>query len=219
MIENICRSFSIFIEKEANKEIAKEPLDAVEICNKFMIDVISTCIFGVEAKSFVKSVEPDIRTMGEQLCHRNFSTRFSSLIFTFFPFLKFLFKNRYVPKKVEKYFVDEVSRVIKEREEDKFDVQDILEYLIGKRNNKEITDFDVTAHIVTFFSDGFETTSTTLAYALYEVWKPNYCSFISFSIIYSYSWVKIQEYRKNFVQKSKQKKANISMKRSIKWFI
>jgi cytochrome P450 len=171
VIENVCRSLSIHIEREVSKEVGKESTDAVELCSKFVIEIISCCIFGIESRSFVRSDEAELRTMGEQLCHRNFRTRFSSLIFTFFPILKFLFRNRYVPKKVENYFVEQITRIIKEREEDKCELEDILAYLIGKRNRREITDFDVAAHTVTFFSDGYETMSLTLAYALYELGK------------------------------------------------
>lgn len=183
-----------------------------------MTDIISICVFGIESKSFVKSDNPEIRTMGEQLCHRNFATRFSSLIFTFLPFLKFLFRNRYVPKKVENYFVKEISRIIKEREEEKIDVQDFLEYVIGKRNRNEITDFDVAAHTVTFFSDGLETTSTTLAYALYEV-KITLLKIFLNDINFHSSWAKILQCKINYELKLNRKRANFTTKKLIKWFI
>lgn len=64
-----------------------------------------------------------------------------------------------------------VKKDIEDREEDNFDIEDYLEFLISKKKRNEIADLDIASHGITFFIDGLQTTSLTLAYALYEVIK------------------------------------------------
>ncbi len=59
-------------------------------------------------------------------------------------------------------------QAIELREKTKINRDDYLAFLIGLKNKREISELDMAAHGVTFFIDGFETSSVALAHVLYE---------------------------------------------------
>ncbi|KAL1396483.1 hypothetical protein pipiens_001043 [Culex pipiens pipiens] len=74
-----------------------------------------------------------------------------------------------IPKSVEKFFTNLMSEALKHREQKGIKRVDYLEHLISLRNKKNISELDMAAHGVTFFIDGFETSSIAMAFVLYEV--------------------------------------------------
>lgn len=62
-----------------------------------------------------------------------------------------------------------MSQAIELRERTKITRDDYLAYLINLKNKKGLSELDMAAHGVTFFIDGFETSSNAISHALYEV--------------------------------------------------
>ena len=60
-------------------------------------------------------------------------------------------------------------QAIELREKSEIKRDDYLAYLIALKNKKEISELDMAAHGVTFFIDGFETSSVAISHAFYEV--------------------------------------------------
>ncbi|KAL9698573.1 hypothetical protein quinque_002014 [Culex quinquefasciatus] len=82
-----------------------------------------------------------------------------------------LLKIGMVSKSVEKFFTKLMAEAIQYREKNGVQRVDYLEHLISLRNKKEISDLDMAAHGVTFFIDGFETSSVAMSFILYELAK------------------------------------------------
>jgi cytochrome P450 family 6/cytochrome P450 family 28 len=94
------------------------------------------------------------------------------ILISIIPSITKLIKIRFSTEDSEKFFINLMHQAIQLREKTKITRDDYLAYLIGLKNKKEISELDMAAHGVTFFIDGFETSSVAIGHALYEVsWK------------------------------------------------
>lgn len=158
--------FSTYINQQIKK--GDEPLDAREISAKYTTDVVSSCIFNADAQSFTKE-NPEIRAVGKKLMDFTPLLQVQFIVITMFPFVKHIWKLRFVPKSVEVFFTNLMHQAVEIREETKINRDDYLAYLISLRKKKGLSELDMAAHGVSFFIDGFETSSLAIAHALYEV--------------------------------------------------
>ena len=108
---------------------------------------------------------------------------FKRLIALNFPDLARSLALTLTPKDVEKFFTKIVTDTINHREKNGVTRKDFMQLLIDLKNNKlaeedgykhdgkTLTLEEITAQSVLFFLAGFETSSTTMAFALYELSK------------------------------------------------
>lgn len=165
LIQDVSSRMVKYINAESKKH---EPFEARELSAKFTTDVVSNCIFGVDAESFTKE-KPEIREMGRRLLAPSSSVFFKIFIVSSFPFLKKFIKIQFTSNDVQKFFVDLMEQALKYREEKKIQREDFLDYVIQLRNKKHISELEMASHTISFFSDGFETSSIAIAHILYEV--------------------------------------------------
>lgn len=163
VIDGIVQTFKKYIENNNST-----PLEAREICAKYTTDVVSSCIFNADAQSFTKE-NPEIREMGKKLFNFPVSAIIWFTLYTFLPFLTKVHKVKFISKEVEDFFTSLMEQAVEQRNKDKIDRDDYLAHLINLRNKKEMTEIDMAAHGVSFFLDGFETSSLTIAHVLYEI--------------------------------------------------
>lgn len=86
-----------------------------------------------------------------------------------FPWIKNFHKFSFIDKEVNDFFINLMDQAIALREKSGVKREDYLAYLIELKRKKSLSDIDLAAHGVTFFTDGFETSSLAIAYMLYEV--------------------------------------------------
>ncbi|GAB0089203.1 hypothetical protein DMENIID0001_037070 [Sergentomyia squamirostris] len=165
VIEDVCERMKKYILREK-----KDSIEAREMAAKFTTDVVSSCIFGVDAGSFAGEKAP-IREMGRKIM--TFSTR---LLLYFFaiqlvPSLRKHYRISFVQKDVEQFFVNVMKDSIDLRKKSKIDRMDYMHFLLELQQKKNLNELDMVAHAVTFFLDGFETSSVVLSFCLYELAK------------------------------------------------
>lgn len=141
-----------------------------EVCAKLTTDVVSSCIFNADAQSFMKE-KPEIREMGRKLMDLfdNPLLMIHFFIVSVIPSFSKIKKMQFVRKNVQDFFIDLMHQAVEQREKDKIDRDDYLAFLISLRNKKNLSDLDLAAHGITFFVDGFETSSVAICSTLYEV--------------------------------------------------
>lgn len=150
----------------------KDGQDTRELAAKYTTDVVSTCIFAMDAGSFTKE-KPEIREVGRRMMKPDFNIILKLMIFGMFPFLKKLFKAAFIAKDVEVFFTDLMNQALRYRKDNNINRLDYLDYLIQLKEKKGLTELDLAAHTVTFFVDGFETSSIFIAHALFLVSSTN----------------------------------------------
>ncbi|XP_033326762.2 putative cytochrome P450 6a14 [Megalopta genalis] len=151
-----------------------EPIDSRELAAKFTTDVIGSCAFGIEMNS-LSDQESKFRQMGKKI----FATDFLSII-------KFRMKEC-TPRLYDMlgyiYPYDELSEFFTKITVDTMDYRtknnifrpDFMNILMElKKNPQKIPDIELTdtllaAQAFVFFAAGFETSSTTISNALYEL--------------------------------------------------
>lgn len=164
-VESICARMTKHI-----RERAESPIEMKELGDKYTTDVVSSCIFGADAQSFVHE-DAEIRVMGSKLMDSSFMFSVKMSIMTVLPSLAKLFRLSLVSRPREKFFIKLMSEAIRHREASSEKTLDYLDYLSTLKREKQISELDMAANGVTFFLDGNETSSATMSLALYELAK------------------------------------------------
>ncbi|XP_016974099.2 uncharacterized protein LOC108040923 [Drosophila rhopaloa] len=153
-------------------------VEVKELMARFTTDVIGTCAFGIECSS-LKDPEAEFRVMGR----RSFKeVRHGPLVFMFmnsFPNLARRLHFKMSTEPIETFFMRIVKETVAFREQNNIRRNDFMDQLIELKNNKSLksetgesvnlTIEEVAAQAFIFFSGGFETSSTTMGFALYEL--------------------------------------------------
>ena len=167
LIQDVQSRMSNFINKELNKE-TEEPFNAREVSAKFTTDVVSSCIYGADAQSFTKD-DPEIRAMGRKLMDPSGAFIIFMFLSSAIPIIKKVIYFKIISLEVQNFFVNLLEQALKYRKDHNVVREDFLDYLIELKNKKNISDLDMAAHTISFFSDGFETSSLAICHTLYEV--------------------------------------------------
>jgi len=152
LIQDVSARMIKYIAVESKKP---DPFDARELSAKYTTDVVSNCIFGIDAESFTKE-KPEIREMGRKLLAPSTKLFIKMFLTESFPFLKKYFKIQFMSADVKDFFVNLMQQALKYREEKNIQREDFLDYVIQLRNKKSISELEMAAHTISFFTDGFE---------------------------------------------------------------
>lgn len=137
---------------------------------KFTTDVVSSCIYGSDSKSFTDR-DSVIRKMGSSIFETTPKLVVYFILLQVFPFLSKLIKISMISKKIELFFTRLMDDAIKMRIESKSQREDFLHYLLQLKEKRGLQPVDMAAHTLTFFLDGFETSSSVIAQCLYQLAK------------------------------------------------
>lgn len=163
-IANVCDKMTEYVQLKM--AINDNTFDARELASKFTIDNVSSCIYGIDSKAFTNDV-CEIRDIGGEILKptAKFIAYFTAC--AIFPFLKKIWKMPFVTKRVENYFTQLMNDAIDMRKKLGIERNDYLSYLFELKQKKNLSELDMAAHTISFFLDGFETSSSVIAHALY----------------------------------------------------
>ncbi|KAL9708003.1 hypothetical protein quinque_011521 [Culex quinquefasciatus] len=155
-----------------------DPIEIRDFLARFTTDIIGSCAFGLECNSLV-----DPETMFRQMSRKAFittPTQFLKAMFGLtFRDLARKMGLRLFRKDVSEFFMGVVRDTIEYRERNKVNRNDFMDLLIklknaepleeGSDNLGPLTFNEIAAQAFLFFLAGFETSSTTLSYCMYEL--------------------------------------------------
>ncbi|GLV36671.1 Cytochrome P450 6a20 [Carabus blaptoides fortunei] len=157
------------------------PLDIKDFLARFTTDVIGSVAFGLDCNS-LKDPDAEFRRYGKMLFTTSiFKTllRNTSLAF---PGLLKLLKMKFIKPEITNFFMNAVRQTIDYREHNKVIRNDFMDLLIKLKNNESVDDEkqgtnsepgltfnEIAAQAFVFFVAGFETSSSTMAFCLYEL--------------------------------------------------
>ena len=144
MIDDVTKQLSVYIQKQLDKK-NNEPFDARDICAKYTTDVVSSCVFSVDAESFKKE-NPEIQEAGKRLMTPTIKNMLVMAISFFCPALKKFCRLKLTPREIEEFFIKLMDDAVVYREESKIDRDDYLAFLIALKKKKEIATIDMAAH-------------------------------------------------------------------------
>ncbi|KAJ8913649.1 hypothetical protein NQ315_007366 [Exocentrus adspersus] len=173
----------LVLEKYIDNSIDNvQGIDIKEILAKFSTDVIGSCAFGLEFNSFTDENSP-FRYHGRKLFQRN---RLQLIRVTFtnaFPNLARAMHITSTPKDTSDFFRKAVADTITYRQKNNVTRNDFLQLLIelmdkkvgisngfkGSSEGTGLTMDEAAAQCFVFFIAGYETSSTTMAFALFQM--------------------------------------------------
>ncbi|XP_043511448.1 cytochrome P450 9e2-like [Frieseomelitta varia] len=147
-------------------------LELKDAFTKYTNDVIGTCSFGINVNS-MKDPENKFYVYGRESTSfgRAQSLRFFAA--RHFPWLCRLLGIKVFKQKIVDFFTDLVASTIKFRDENGIVRPDMIQLMMETRGKlgpgKELTIDDMTAQAFIFFFGGFESTSTLMCFAAYEI--------------------------------------------------
>ncbi|KAF2894087.1 hypothetical protein ILUMI_12097 [Ignelater luminosus] len=163
-----------------NISMKEEPVDIKNILGCFTTDVIASCAFGIECNSF-----KDTNSEFTKYLKKNFVLTKSQLFTVILSFTAPKF-SRWLgiiitPKDVSNFFRRIIAETVEYREKYNFVRKDFLQLLIDLKNNlpdnsseyqhdgKSLTMDELSAQAFLFLGAGYETSSTTMTFCLYEL--------------------------------------------------
>lgn len=167
LIEDVCKNLTTFIDKE-RRIVGDAGMDARELFAKFTTDVVSNCIFAVDAGS-LKDNDAMIRKMGTELLKPGFRIMFLFMAGELCPWLNKLLRIPLIPKHIEQFFTRIMREAAQHRRSSGVDKADVLQYLLTLQDKKNLNDVELVANAITFYLDGFETSSVSMALILFEI--------------------------------------------------
>lgn len=168
LIEEVLTKFTKYVKDEYEKDNNKI-FDVRNICARFTVDAVSSCIFNADAQSFA-SEKPEIAEMGKKLVEFHGIIQFIQfMLISMFPSIRKFLRIAMVDKEAENFFINLMHQAVKLRETNPIQREDFMSYLLELRQKKSISEIEMAAHGVTFFTDGTETSSLAIAHILYEV--------------------------------------------------
>ncbi|ETN66430.1 cytochrome P450 [Anopheles darlingi] len=167
-----------------------EPLDMKQLCQWFTCDVVGSCAFGIQCGS-LKNGGSELLEIGSRVFRQTPPRMLYNIAVSTFPSLSRALRLPLFPLQFRTYFREMVRSTVEHREQHQIERNDFLNLLMQLKNrgrleptNEEPTDQEpwtseqptdskrltldeVSAQSFVFFFAGFETSSTTLTFALF----------------------------------------------------
>lgn len=150
---------------DANGEL----MEIKDILARFTTDMIGSCAFGVECDS-LKDPDSAFRNAGRDVFAKPRHSRLAFILFTNFTSIANFLRIKAISDHVSEFFMKTVKDNVKYREENNVTRNDFMDILIKlRKETNSLTIDEIAAQAFVFFLAGFETSSTALAYCLYEL--------------------------------------------------
>ncbi|KOC61112.1 Cytochrome P450 9e2 [Habropoda laboriosa] len=147
-------------------------IELKEAFTRYTNDVIGTCAFGIEVNS-MKEPKNKFYVYGREATNFSRSQSLKFFLIRTIPKLSRMLGVKVVRDEIAEFFKDLVGTTIKTRDEQGIVRPDMIQLMMETRGKlgpgKELSIEDMTAQAFIFFFGGFESTSTLMCFAAYEV--------------------------------------------------
>ncbi|XP_055852787.1 cytochrome P450 6a8-like [Episyrphus balteatus] len=153
-----------------DKSVTNDPvIEVKDVLARFTVDVIGTCAFGIDCNS-LKDPNAEFRIAGAKAFAKTRHSKLITGIIFSFPRLARKLGIRFIHEEVHQFYTRVVYETVEYREKNSIKRNDFMNLLIELKNSEEgLTLNEVAAQSFVFFLAGFETSSTTMGFALYEL--------------------------------------------------
>lgn len=169
LVKESAESLANFLSDQENSF-----LDVTDFSRRFTIDIITTTSFGVKVDCFQNKMFDIMERIIGLYDPRNLITMFQARAYFLFPTLVELFNLKLLNGKSTDYLKKLFTSIMEERIVNKTFRNDLIDILLELKQN-DATSLDdenvLIAQAFQFVVAGFETISSSLTYALYEISK------------------------------------------------
>lgn len=169
----------------------KQTIEVRDVFARYSTNVIASVAFGIDVDC-IREPDSEFRKEGKKIFEMTISNGLRQAASFFSPGLMKLFRIRTTNKSVQDFITSVVKENLEYREKNNIVRKDFFQLLIQLRNSGTITQSDddwkfesdqndkqkkcftieeMSAQVFIFFAAGFETSSTTMSFCLYELAK------------------------------------------------
>lgn len=163
-------NFSDYLMNIPSEE--RKIIEMKDVFTRYANDVIATCAFGINIDS-MRNPENDFFMYGKKATNFNTLALVKILLYQHAPRLMRLLNLKMLDKQTNAFFINLVTDSIRIRDEKGITRPDMLQLLMDSRDKrepgKELTIVDMTSQAFIFFLGGFDSSSTLLSFAAYEI--------------------------------------------------
>ncbi|XP_063929826.1 cytochrome P450 6a2-like [Zophobas morio] len=165
-----CRDYMV----EALGKQINDDIDIREVMRRYTIDCIGSCAFGVQCNSFI---DPDAEfpKMGIKIFHFDMWKTVKAFFIVNLPKLSKWLRLTPNYKEIRDFFIKMVTDAIELRQNPENRRNDFLQILIDLKETEKLTVNEIAAQVFLFFLAGFETSSSMMSLALYQLAKNQDC--------------------------------------------
>ncbi|XP_043279162.1 cytochrome P450 6A1-like [Venturia canescens] len=163
------------LEKYVEKLTARnKPIECRELTAKFTTDVIGHCAFGLKMNALADE-ESEFRRMGRNVFAPNWRNFIRLRIRESAPWLYDMIGRFIFQSEITLFFMRIMKETMEYRKKNSIVKHDFIDLIMelkdhpDKVGDMELTDAILTSQLFVFFLAGFETSSTTMSHALYEL--------------------------------------------------
>ncbi|KAL0273544.1 UNVERIFIED_CONTAM: hypothetical protein PYX00_006177 [Menopon gallinae] len=171
------------VGEKLNDYIERHPeeLELKHLMTRYGTEVSASCVLGIEGHNF-EVENPKMVEIGSKIFEPSFVSGIIQFIVLMMPTVSKLFSIKMVPKEVPQFFDDILRNVIEHRQKNSVSQTDIVQHWLDLKKKSEevakgnvqsdvvtdvLTNDDVLAGCVTFFTESYETISMTASFALH----------------------------------------------------
>ncbi|CAD7077682.1 unnamed protein product [Hermetia illucens] len=167
LVYDVCQKFEKYVARGPDNQY--NAFEAKDLCSKFTIEVMASCGFGLNGEAFTNP-NSEFAKFGEQIYSPTFWTFLQSVGGHFLPPVSKILRLPSIPKNIQRWLTIIAKEVIRRRETENGTRNDFLQLISDtKENDKILSENEVLGHCSTLLIEGFETSSTLMAYCLYEL--------------------------------------------------
>ncbi|XP_012227294.1 cytochrome P450 9e2-like [Linepithema humile] len=170
-VKQVCVTFEDYLNRNLNK-VAKKEVELKDLFSKFTAQVVSGAGFGVDGLCFDEERQSEsFYSLGKTFLDPSLLNNIIFNIVFFLPSLGKILRARFLPKKADHFFRSLVTEVFEQRRSDGVRRNDFLQ-LMAELERMEGDKFDLgvlTSHAVSFFIDGYETSSNVLSFVGFQL--------------------------------------------------
>ncbi|XP_034652030.1 cytochrome P450 6a22 [Drosophila subobscura] len=143
-------------------------LEISDIMARYTSDVIGRCVFGLECNG-LRNPEAEFAVMGRRAFTERRHNKLIDGFIESFPDLARRLRLCQIHPDITDFYVRIVKETVKQREEQGVVRNDFMNLLIEMKRSGELTLEEMAAQAFIFFAAGFDTSASTLGFALYEL--------------------------------------------------
>lgn len=172
IVANLADSMTNYLKPAAERG---DDIEFRDMFARYGTDVIANCAFGIECDS-IKNPETEFRERSKRIFEPGLRLKLTLLLAVAFPKLAKFLKFKITEESISNFFLNVVQQNLKYRRTNNVRRNDIFQVLMDmeeNNDNRETNDFltfeEIAAQAFIFFVGGFETSSTTLSFCLFEL--------------------------------------------------
>ncbi|KAI4502993.1 hypothetical protein M0802_002037 [Mischocyttarus mexicanus] len=173
-VRGVCKKFDNYLNRKIKPE-ERVVFETKDLFGRFTGEVVANAAFGIEGFCFDDDDQLNNNQSFHEIGKKIFRiTPFHGAvqsIMLFLPFLHNFFNFRFIPKDIDHFFRVIVKQVIEKRRNETEKRNDFFQLMadLEKSEGQKFDEESLTSHALSFFVDGYETSSATLSFICFEL--------------------------------------------------